>query len=115
MTASRNVAVRTVVSAILAVSVAIIVGAAFFFWGRIEGVLLGCPDAVVGCIRVTRLGVLAAPALGTVISLHSAPQSLAPRLGSIVLSSACACAAGAFTYAALVSAYADAILWGEYW
>ena len=115
MRSPGNTAIRTVVSVILAICLAIVVGPLFFAWGRVEGVFVGCPDAMAGCIRVARLGVLAGPAVGTLIAIRSAPIPFVPRMVSIVLSSLCASAAGALTYAALVTAYAGSIVWGEYW
>src|SRR2546421_4983024 len=105
-----NTSIRTMISVMVAICFAIVVGPLFFAWGRVEGVLLGCPDTMAGCIRVARLGVLAGPALGTVISIRSAPIPFVPRMVSIALSSVCASAAGALTYAALVTAYAHSIL-----
>jgi hypothetical protein len=103
------------VSAIVATAVAITVAAGFFLWGRIEGVLMGCPPDMEGCMRGSRIGLLAAASLGSIISFRSAPQADTPRLASAIASGACASGAAALTYAFLVNAFAESVFWGEYW
>jgi len=106
---------NAVMSALGAIAVAIAVAAGFFLWGRVEGVLVGCPPGMAGCIRGSRIGLLAAASLGTLLSLRSAPRPLAPRLASGVVSGACASGAAALTYAFLVNGFAGSVFWGEYW